>query len=49
MARKVIKGVAKRYFVRGSGPEGYRPVWDTGAASYRNRMKKVTGINKPST
>ncbi|MFZ5634937.1 MAG: hypothetical protein ACOY40_19080 [Bacillota bacterium] len=49
MSRKVIKGVAKRYFVPGSSPRGYRPVWDTGPASYRNRIKKVTGINRPGT
>lgn len=49
MARKVIKGVAKKYLVSGSGPGGYRPVWDTGTASCRSRIKKVTGINRPST
>ncbi len=49
MGRKVIKGVAKRYFVPGSGPRGYRPVWETGRASYYNRIKKVTGIDRPST
>ncbi|MCL6610920.1 MAG: hypothetical protein K6T66_05185 [Peptococcaceae bacterium] len=49
MARKVIRGVAKRHFVPGSGPGGYRPVWDTGRASYCSRAKKLTGINRPST
>lgn len=49
MARKMIKGVAKRYFIPGSSSRGYRPVWDTGRASYWNRIKKVTGINRPGT
>lgn len=49
LVKKVIKGVAKRYLVPGSGPWGYRPVWDAGAASYRSRIKKITGINRPST
>lgn len=49
MARKVIKGVAKRYFVPGSSPGGYRPVWETGRAPVWNRIKKITGINRPGT
>jgi len=48
MARKVIKGVAKRYLVPGNGPFGYRPVWETGRASLHNRIKKVTGVDRPS-
>ncbi len=49
MVRKVIKGVAKRYFVPGIGPGGYRPVWDTGKASCGNRLKKIAGVNRPGT
>jgi len=48
MARKIIRGVAKKYSVPASGPYGYRPVWDTGAAAYHSRIKKITGINRPS-
>jgi hypothetical protein len=49
LARKIIRGVAKKYSVPGSGPRGYRPVWDMGPAAYSNRIKKVTGVNRPST
>jgi len=49
LTRRIIKGVAKKYTVPESGPRGYRPVWDTGPASYHSRIKKVTGINRPST
>jgi hypothetical protein len=49
LAKKVIKGVAKRYFVPGSGPLGCRPVWETGRAAYHSRIKKVTGVNRPGT
>ncbi|MFZ5595455.1 MAG: hypothetical protein ACOY31_00365 [Bacillota bacterium] len=49
MGRKTIKGAVKKNRIPGIGPEGYRPVWDTGSASYHNRIKKVTGINRPST
>ncbi|MFZ5646426.1 MAG: hypothetical protein ACOY30_02285 [Bacillota bacterium] len=48
MAKKVIKGVAKKYSVPGSGPRGYRPVWDAGPAAYHKRIAKITGINRPS-
>gem|GEM_PF-1109480 len=49
MARKVIKGVVRNYFVPGSSSGGYRPVWDSGPASYRKRLTKITGINRPGT
>lgn len=49
MARKIIRGVAKKYNVPDSGPRGYRAVWDTGPAAYHSRIKKITGINRPST
>lgn len=48
MAKKVIKGVAKKYSVPESGPRGYRPVWDTGRAAYHKRIAKITGTNRPS-
>jgi hypothetical protein len=27
---------------------GYHDTWDTGRASYRKRIQKITGINKPA-
>ncbi|MFZ5643429.1 MAG: hypothetical protein ACOY46_07545 [Bacillota bacterium] len=48
MAKKIIRGVTKSYSVPEPSPRGYRAVWDTGRASYYNRIKKVTGINRPS-
>lgn len=48
VAKKVIKGVAKKYSASESGPRGYRPVWDTGQAAYNKRVTKITGINRPS-
>ena len=47
--RTVIKGVLKKHTMGKSlSLGGYRPVWETGRASYSNRIRKVTGINRPS-
>lgn len=43
-----IKGVIKNYQVSGSDRKGYRPVWDMGKATYRKRVQRVDGVNRPS-
>lgn len=48
MGRKVIKGLAKKHVVPEINPKGYRPVWETGLVSYRKKISKISGVNRPS-
>lgn len=50
---KRVKGILKNAGTTGptalTGGKGYRNPWDTGKASYYNRLSKIRGINRPST
>lgn len=48
MTKKIIKGVVKNYHIKESQRRGYSPVWDTGYAAGKKRIKKITGVNRPS-
>ncbi len=48
MTKKLIKGVVKKYHIKENRRDGYSPVWDTGYAAGKKRIKKITGIDRPS-